>query len=95
MTATVTHERPDEVCRRLDVDPVVGLTSTEVIARRESYGPNIVRADLIDDPYVFTDAADDAEPWKPDTLSQYFGRMRKRVGLDHPDFHHLHKFMET
>ena len=52
MTATVTHERPDEqsvdwhglsadeVCRRLDVDPAVGLTADEVIARRESYGPN-------------------------------------------------------
>jgi hypothetical protein len=28
-------------------------------------------------------------------LTQYFARMRKRVGLDHLDFHHLRKFMET
>ena len=55
----------------------------------------LVRADLIDDPYVFTDSADGSEPWKPDTVSQYFGRMRKRVGLDQLDFHHLRKFMET
>ena len=62
----------------------------EVEARAE-----LVRVDLIDDPYVFTDAADGSEPWKPDTVSQYFGRMRKRVGLDHLDFHDLRKFMET
>jgi integrase len=55
----------------------------------------LVRADLIDDPYVFTDSADGSEPWKPDTVSQYFGRMRKRVGLDQLHFHHLRKFMET
>jgi integrase len=55
----------------------------------------LVRVDLVDDPYVFTDSADGSEPWKPDTISQYFGRMRKRVGLDHLDFHHLRKFMET
>jgi integrase len=62
----------------------------EVEARAE-----LVRAELIDDPYVFTDVADGSEPWKPDTVSQYFGRMRKRVGLDHLDFHDLRKFMET
>ncbi len=55
----------------------------------------VVRVDLVDDPYVFTDSADGSEPWKPDTISQYFGRMRKRVGLDHLDFHDLRKFMET
>jgi integrase len=55
----------------------------------------LVRVDLVDDPYVFTDSADGSEPWKPDAISQYFARMRKRVGLDHLDFHHLRKFMET
>ncbi len=55
----------------------------------------LVRVDLVDDPYVFTDSADGSEPWKPDTISQYFGRMRQRVGLDHLDFHDLRKFMET
>jgi integrase len=55
----------------------------------------LVRVDLVADPYVFTDSPDGSVPWKPDTISQYFGRMRKRVGLDHLDFHHLRKFMET
>ena len=51
MTATATPVRPDEpvdwyglptgeVCRRLDVDPAVGLSSAEVAARRARYGPN-------------------------------------------------------
>jgi P-type Ca2+ transporter type 2C len=30
----------DETCRRLDVDPVVGLSAAEVTARRGRYGPN-------------------------------------------------------
>lgn len=55
----------------------------------------LARVVLVDDPYVFTDSADGSEPWKPDTISQYFGRMRKRVSLDHLDFHDLRKFMET
>ena len=52
MTATITPTRPeeeptswyglgaDEVCRRLDVDPAVGLSSAEVTERRQRYGPN-------------------------------------------------------
>ena len=52
MTATITPIRPDEepagwyslpadeVCRRLDVDPAVGLSSAEVTERRQRYGPN-------------------------------------------------------
>ena len=56
---------------------------------------DVAAVSLVDDPYVFTDAADGGLPWKPDTISQYFGRLRKRVDLDHLDFHHLRKFMET
>ena len=55
----------------------------------------IAQADLVDDPYVFTDALDGAEPWKPDAVSQYFGRLRQRAGLDKVQFHPLRKFMET
>ncbi|MFP5488196.1 MAG: tyrosine-type recombinase/integrase [Acidimicrobiia bacterium] len=55
----------------------------------------VLHVRLVDDPYVFTDEPDGSVPWKPDTISQYFGRLRKRVGLDHLDFHHLRRFMET
>jgi Ca2+-transporting ATPase len=30
----------DEACRRLDVDPAVGLTDQQVLDRRQQYGPN-------------------------------------------------------
>lgn len=50
---------------------------------------------LDDDPYVFTDDVDGSEPWGPNTITQYFKRLRERCGLDHLDFHYLRKFMET
>jgi integrase len=59
-----------------------------------------VRADnfgcqLADDYYIFSDAVDGSEPWKPDAIARYFTRIRERVGLDHLHFHYLRKFMET
>jgi hypothetical protein len=50
---------------------------------------------LVDDCYLFSDAIDGSEPWKPDAITQYFTRLRARVGLEHLDFHYLRKFMET
>jgi integrase len=50
---------------------------------------------LADDPYLFSDEADGSGPWKPDSLTQFFVRVRERVGLDHLVFHSLRKFMET
>jgi integrase len=50
---------------------------------------------LADDPYLFSDEADGSGPWKPDSLTQFFLRVRERVGLDHLVFHSLRKFMET
>ena len=50
---------------------------------------------LAPDPYVFSDDIAGQVPWKPDAISQYFGRLRQRTGLNHLDFHSLRKFMET
>lgn len=47
------------------------------------------------DAYVFSDEPDGTVPWKPGAVTRYFDRLRKRVGLDGVDFHHLRKFMET
>ena len=44
---------------------------------------------------MFSDDIRGAVPWKPDAVSQYFGRLRSRAGLDHLDFHDLRRFMET
>ena len=47
------------------------------------------------DAYLFSDAADGSAPWKPGAVTQYFAKLRKRIDLDHLDFHYLRKFMET
>ena len=55
----------------------------------------LARVDLVPDAYVFSDDISGAVPWKPDAVSQYFGRLRTRAGLEHLDFHDLRRFMET
>ncbi len=50
---------------------------------------------LDEDAYLFSDAADGTVPWKPGAITRYFDRLRRRVGLEDVDFHHLRKFMET
>jgi integrase len=52
-------------------------------------------AELVEDHYLFSDAIDGSVPWRPHGITQYFGRVRERVGLDHLNFHDLRKFMET
>ena len=41
----------------------------------------LARAELLPDAYVFSDDIHGAVPWKPDAVSQYFGRLRARAGL--------------
>ena len=62
-----------------------------MVRNRAAFG----RVAVVADAYVFTDDADGSEPWKPDAVSKFFARLRKRINLDHLDFHYLRKFMET
>ena len=55
----------------------------------------LVRVAVVADAFVFSDSPDGSQPWKPDAVSRFFARLRKRVDLDHLDFHYLRKFMET
>ena len=55
----------------------------------------LVRVELVDDAFVFSDALDGSVPWKPDRFTQYFNRLRDRAGLGHVNLHRLRKFMET
>lgn len=50
---------------------------------------------LVDDPFVFADSLDGAEPWDPDMITQYFGRLRDRLQLHHLEFKSLRRFMDT
>lgn len=50
---------------------------------------------LTESGYLFSDSLNGSQPWRPGAITLYFGRLRKRVGLDHLNFHTLRKFMET
>lgn len=50
---------------------------------------------LVSDPYVFTTSLDGSTPWDPDTISQFFSRLRVRLDLDHLEFKGLRRFMDT
>jgi integrase len=80
--------------RVLAIDEMTAAILRTQIEQVESRAAT-AQVDLVAYPYVFTDAADGSQPWKPDGVSQYFGRMRKRAGLDKVQFHQLRKFMET
>jgi hypothetical protein len=52
--------------------------------------------DLVDDPYVFTVSLDGSEPWDPDTITQYFARVRSRLGFSSElKFKGFRRFMDT
>lgn len=45
---------------------------------------------------VFTASLDGSEPWDPDTITQFFARIRGRVGLsDEIKFKGFRQFMDT
>lgn len=53
-------------------------------------------SELAHDAFVFSDTPDGLEPWKPDAVTQYFGRLRDRADVrPEVQFKHLRKFMET
>ncbi|MDH4075667.1 MAG: site-specific integrase [Acidimicrobiia bacterium] len=51
--------------------------------------------ELHPDAFLFSDAVDGTEPWRPGAITLYFTRLRKRAGLNHLTFHSLRKFMGT
>ena len=74
-----------------DLTSAILRAQVEMVQARANFG----RVKVVADAFVFTDAADGSEPWKPDAVSRFFARLRKRIDLDHLDFHYLRKFMET
>ncbi len=55
-----------------------------------------VRIDLVEDPYLFTVSVDGSEPWDPDTITQFFARVRGRLGLSKQiKFKVFRRFMDT
>ncbi len=54
-----------------------------------------VEGEVVADPFLFSDALDGSEPWKPGAVTRYFARLRRRVGLDDLTFQSLRRFMGT
>lgn len=80
--------------RRIALDELtLGMLQAQVEYMRERAAT--LGADLVSDAYIFSDAPDGSEPWRPGSITLYFSRLRRQVGLDHLDFHYLRKFMET
>lgn len=54
-----------------------------------------VGAEVERNAYVFSDAPDGSTPWRPMMVTQYFGRLRQRAGLDEVTFQSIRRFMDT
>lgn len=52
-------------------------------------------AELVEDCYLFSDAVDGSQPWRPGAITLYFSRLRVRAGQPDLQFKQLRKFMET
>lgn len=59
------------------------------------YRAEVAGVAIVGDPYVLTASLGGDEPWDPDTITQYFGRLRHRLDLDHLEFKGLRRFMDT
>ncbi len=83
--------------RRVRTIALDGLTASILTAQRAMLEERAAAAGvkLVADPYLFSDAFDALVPWKPDTVSQYFARLRTRANVEHLSLHSLRKFMET
>lgn len=55
----------------------------------------VVGTELVGDPYLLSCSVRGDEPWDPDTITQYFARVRDRLGLAHIEFKGLRRFMDT
>ena len=80
--------------RTIAVDELTVMIIRAQLAHMEEHAA-FAGVALDSDAYLFSDAADGTVPWKPDSVSQFFGRLRDRAGLAHLSFHQLRKFMET
>lgn len=56
---------------------------------------SVVGTELVSDPYVLSCSVEGDEPWDPDTITQYFARLRDRLDLGHVEFKGLRRFMDT
>jgi hypothetical protein len=75
-----------------------GHSAKTILRERSEEARSVAEAvgcELVDDPYLFSTSPVGDEPWHPDTITQFFGRLAKRNGLDRYDFKSFRSFMDT
>lgn len=86
---TKTHQ-----ARRLAIDPGTAALLHEHRLAAEQRA-RIVRAELSDRSFVFSDEPDGSLPWKPDRITLAFGRLCRELGVTGVRFHDLRHFAAT
>ena len=89
-------ERPTKNRRRrlLAVDDRC-LEALEAELRATTDRAAMAGLDVDEDPFIYTVSLTGDEPWDPDTITQYFGRIRDRLGYSHLTFKGFRRFMDT
>lgn len=76
----------------ISADVVTALRRHRRIARERALA---ARCRLSGDAWVFSSELDGSEPWKPDSITQRWGRVRRRLDLGDVRFHDLRHFVAT
>ena len=85
---TKTHQR-----RGLALDAAMLAVLVKRRADQEAYARQ-VGVDLVADPFLLSPSADGAQPYQPDTITDYYKRAAKRLGIT-THFHELRHFVAT
>lgn len=86
---TKTHQ-----ARRVAVDEATRdlLREFHLRARERALAVGVV---LADDAFLFSEEPDGSAPWRPDVCTNWFGRLRAELGLDHVRLHDVRHFVAT
>ena len=85
---TKTHQR-----RGVALDDAMLALLRKRRADQEAYARQ-VGVDLVADPFVLSSSANGGQPYQPDTLTDYYKRTAKRLGIT-THFHELRHFAAT
>lgn len=85
---TKTHQR-----RGVALDDAMQTLLRKRRADQEAYARQ-VGVDLVADPFVLSSSANGGQPYQPDTLTDYYKRAAKRLGIT-THFHELRHFAAT
>jgi integrase len=86
---TKTHQ-----ARRISLDPAT-LLLVEAQLGRQAVRAAAIPTALVANPYVFSHSFEAAEPWRPDSITQLWRRIRKVHGLDGVRLHDLRHAVAT